>query len=742
MLLCYRYVVGRKEESSLPTNWPILGMLSALLKNGSRFHQFVMELLEQSGGTFVFKGPWFTNMDMMITSDPANVHYILTKNFPNFSKGPEFKKIFDIFGDGIFTAEHGSWESQRKTTKAFMMQPGFQELVATTSWNKVDTGVIPVMELVSETGTEVDVQELFQRLAFDCSCILVLGHDPTSLCKELPHLPHEKAFADIGEAALYRHILPQVIWKLQRWLQVGKERKLKEGMEGNGDDAPNIYQEFRRDNLLNLIMAVDLLPNRYVIGRKEKCSLPTNWPILGMSPAMLKNIGRLHQYTTEMLELSGGTFVFKGPWFTNMDRILTSDPANVHYILTKNFPNFSKGPEFKKIFDIFGDGIFAAEHESWEIQRKTIKALMMQPRFQELVATTSRNKVETGLIPILERAAKVGTEVDVQELFQRLAFDCSCIAVLGHDPASLCMELPHLPHERAFADIGEALEYRHILPQVIWKLQRWAQVGKERKLKEGMKNIYKFLAHCVSLKHQNYTARMGIGREDFDILSSYMRAIEGNGNDAPASQSHEFLIDTLWNLVGAGKDTISATLTWFFWLLATHPAEEEKIRLEICTTWKYTNMEELRKLIYLHAAMCEALRLFPPVAVQHKAPIEHDIPPSGHWIKPNTITFLSFYSMGRMKSIWGEDCLQFKPGRWISETGRIRIEPSYKFTAFNAGPRSCLGKEMSFTQMKIVAAAIISRFKIQVAEGHPVCPSTSIVLHMKHGLKVKVSKYE
>ncbi|KAL0306120.1 UNVERIFIED_CONTAM: Alkane hydroxylase MAH1 [Sesamum radiatum] len=142
MLLCYRYVVGRKEKSSLPTNWPVLGMLPALLKNGSRFHQFVTELAERSGGTFLFKGPWFTNMDMLLTSDPANIHYILTKSFPNFSKGPEFKKKFNFLGDGIFAAENESWERQRKAIKALMTQSGFQELVATTSWNKVETGLI------------------------------------------------------------------------------------------------------------------------------------------------------------------------------------------------------------------------------------------------------------------------------------------------------------------------------------------------------------------------------------------------------------------------------------------------------------------------------------------------------------------------------------------------------------------------------------------------------------------------
>ncbi|KAK4398736.1 Alkane hydroxylase MAH1 [Sesamum angolense] len=442
-----------------------------------------------------------------------------------------------------------------------------------------------------------------------------------------------------------------------------------------------------------------LLCYRYVVGRKEKSSLPTNWPVLGMLPALLKNGSRFHQFVTELAKRSGGTFLFKGPWFTNMDMLLTSDPANIHYILTKSFPNFSKGPEFKKKFDFLGDGIFAAENESWEIQRKAIKALMTQSGFQELVATTSWNKVETGLIPLMELVSETGTEVDVQEIFQRLAFDCSCAVVLGHDPTSLCKELPHLPHEKAFTDAEEAALYRHILPQVIWKLQRWLQVGKERKLKEGVEYFDRFLSHCISLKQQSYTAATEPGRQDFDILSSYMRAAEANGDDAP-NISQEFWRDDLLNLVVAGKDTISATLSWFFWLIATHPAEEEKIRLEICTNfqvgkWKYTNMEELRNLIYLHAAMCEALRLFPPVAVQHKAPVEHDILPTGHRIKPNTITLLSFYSMGRMKSIWGEDCLQFKPGRWISKTGLIRIEPSYKFTAFNAGPRSCLGKEMS-----------------------------------------------
>ncbi|PIN03669.1 Cytochrome P450 CYP4/CYP19/CYP26 subfamily [Handroanthus impetiginosus] len=446
-----------------------------------------------------------------------------------------------------------------------------------------------------------------------------------------------------------------------------------------------------------------------------------------MLPGVLLNSGRVHRYATKLLEQSGGTFLFKGPWFTNMDMLITSDPANVHHILTKNFSNFSKGPEFKKIFDVLGEGIFAAEAELWENQRRTIKSLMNRTSFQEYVAKTSWNKVETCLIPLLELVSETGMEVDIQELFQRLAYDCSCILALGYDPTSLCSELPYVPHEKAFVDLEEALLYRHILPEIFWKLQRWFHIGMEEKFRKGKEVIDQFLLHFISVKQQNFK-RILDQREDFDLLTSYMRVLAEKGG-AP-NISEEFWKDLVLNLIAAGKDTVSAALTWFFWLLTTNPAEEEKIRQEILTylpsvkevgKWKIPNRDELKNLIYLHGALCESLRLFPPVPFQHKAPLDQDVLPSGHQINPNTKTVLSFFSMGRMESIW--------------------VEPSFKFATFNAGPRSCLGKEMSFVQLKIIAVAIISRFHIRVKEGHPITPSASVILHMKHGLMVKVSKY-
>jgi cytochrome P450 len=181
--------------------------------------------------------------------------------------------------------------------------------------------------------------------------------------------------------------------------------------------------------------------------------------------------------------------------------------------------------------------------------------------------------------------------------------------------------------------------------------------------------------------------------------------------------------------------------------VATHPFIEAKILEENKENlpsrkdnWKYLQVEGLNKLIYLHGVICEVLRLYPPLPFEHKSSLKSDVLPSGHKIKPNTTILYSLYSVGRMEKLWGEDCLEFKPERWISKKGGIIQVPSYKFIALNAGPRSCLGKDISFIEIKMIAASILLNYQIQVVEDHPILPSISVILHMRHGLKVNVKK--
>ena len=117
--------------------------------------------------------------------------------------------------------------------------------------------------------------------------------------------------------------------------------------------------------------------------------------------------------------------------------------------------------------------------------------------------------------------------------------------------------------------------------------------------------------------------------------------------------------------------------------------------------------------------------------------IEDDVFPDGTVLKKGTKVVYAIYAMGRMEGIWGKDCRDFKPERWLRD-GRFMSESAYKFTAFNAGPRLCLGKDFAYYQMKFAAASIIYRYHVKVVKIHPVEPKLALTMYMKHGLKVNL----
>ncbi|PIN13097.1 Cytochrome P450 CYP4/CYP19/CYP26 subfamily [Handroanthus impetiginosus] len=470
--------------------------------------------------------------------------------------------------------------------------------------------------------------------------------------------------------------------------------------------------------LFILIITVLFLRNKI----QKKSSLPTNWPLVGMLPGLLKNCHRFHAYSAEVLNECGGTFEFKGPWFCNMNMLGTCDPANIDHIFSRNFSNYPKGPEFRKIFEIFGDGILNADFELWEFHRRTASSFMSDVKFYGLLERAVWHKVKAGLLPVLDYFWEQGIDADLQDIFHRFTFDNICKLVLDYDPCSLCIDLPYIPCENAFNEALEAIFHRHVLPESIWQLQKWLQIGKEKKLMEAWKAFDEFIYPRITSK------------DDFSFSTAFRKAYESK--NWSSSNSRDFIRDNALGLMLAGRDTSSTCLTWLFWLIARNPSTEIKIREEVENElhlkkdkkWRFFNVEESRKLIYLHGALCESLRLFPPVALEHKSPLKPDILPSGNFLQQNTKIIVSFYSVGRMEKVWGEDCLKFMPERWISPSGGIKHVPSYKF------PR------WLFFQMKMVAATIIYHYNIQLVEGHAVSPRDSVILQAKQGLRVKLSK--
>ncbi|CAN6290726.1 unnamed protein product [Urochloa humidicola] len=493
-----------------------------------------------------------------------------------------------------------------------------------------------------------------------------------------------------------------------------------------------------------------ILYYRHLQSKKTSPLAPTEWPIVGHLPGLIANIHHFHDWATGVLAGASYNFEARGGR-TGLRYFITCDPSNVRHIFTSNFANYPKGDEFAVIFDVLGGGIFNADGESWRRQRVKAQMLMTGPRFRAFTAASIRDKVERSLLLFLAAAAAGGEgspPCDLHDAFLRLTFDMTCTLVFGVDPGCLAVGLPVVPFARAMDDALETLFLRHITPTPLWKLMNRLEVGQEKKMAAARRTIDGFVAATVA-KRRADKLEQGL-TDSYDLLSSFICNEDDSGDDDDV-----FLRDTTVNLLLAGRDTTGAALSWFFYLLTQNPLVEQKLLDELAPVAARRkdaggadggmvtfDAGELGGLVYLHAALCECLRLYPSVPFEHKAVVADDVLPSGKEMKAGDKVLVFSYSMGRMEGVWGKDCEEFRPERWIGDEAgtKLRYEPSYKFISFNAGPRTCLGKEMAFVQMKVAAAAVLWNFAVELVPGHVVEPKLSIILHMKNGLAVRVRR--
>lgn len=369
--------------------------------------------------------------------------------------------------------------------------------------------------------------------------------------------------------------------------------------------------------------------------QKKRHGLPV-WPVLGMLPSLLSGIhNNTYEWISEVLCKQNGTFRFRGPVFSSLNCVVTADPRNLEHLLKTKFPNFPKGPFFRDtVRDLLGDGIFSADDETWQRQRKTASIEFHSAKFRQLTTESLLELVHARLLPVLEESLKNLTTLDLQDVLLRLTFDNVCMIAFGVDPGCLRPGLPHIPFAKAFEEATEATTLRFVTPTCIWKAMRYLDFGLEKKLKLWIKAVDEFAEDVIQTRKKELASQCDdddVKKQRSDLLTVFMRLRNENGQPF----SDKFLRDICVNFILAGRDTSSVALSWFFWLLDQNPDVEDKILAELCKivgerndidvkeeeineTGVVFRPEEIKKMEYLQAAISEALRLYPSVPVDHK----------------------------------------------------------------------------------------------------------------------------
>ncbi|WZZ46142.1 hypothetical protein YC2023_042401 [Brassica napus] len=314
-------------------------------------------------------------------------------------------------------------------------------------------------------------------------------------------------------------------------------------------------------------------------------SYPWNWPVFGMLPGVLLRLSRIDDIIW-VLEKNNLTFSFKGPWFARMDMLFTVDPANIQHMLSSNFSNYNKGPEFKELIDVFGGSILIADGELWKNLRMSSQAILSRQGFQNMSMSVTTSKLKDVLLPLFSRFSEDGTILDLQEVFQRFMFDTTLVTTIGSDPQSLSTEMPELELAKALENAGEAIVFRHFIPRFMWKFQTWMGLGQAKKLIDAGATFDRVCVKYILAKREEIRSQEIDHHQDHpdgeseDVLTYFMK-LDTSKYELLKPSDDKFLRDTIVASILAMRDTTSTALTWFFWLISENPYVEAKIRQEI-----------------------------------------------------------------------------------------------------------------------------------------------------------------
>ncbi|KAL0783229.1 hypothetical protein CaCOL14_001135 [Colletotrichum acutatum] len=159
----------------------------------------------------------------------------------------------------------------------------------------------------------------------------------------------------------------------------------------------------------------------------------------------------------------------------------------------------------------------------------------------------------------------------------------------------------------------------------------------------------------------------------------------------------------------ANGDTSVATLCWFVIAMLTYPHVLGKAQIMVDEVVGHDRLpvyKDREKLPYIDAMVEEVMRWRPilPAGLDHAAVEEDEY--KGYRIPKGATIIHSQWAITRDKEVYGADCDDFRPERWIENEDLPR-------TAFGYGRRLCPGRHVGREGLWVLFARIIWAFRLE-----------------------------
>ncbi|KAB8252456.1 cytochrome P450 [Aspergillus flavus] len=196
-----------------------------------------------------------------------------------------------------------------------------------------------------------------------------------------------------------------------------------------------------------------------------------------------------------------------------------------------------------------------------------------------------------------------------------------------------------------------------------------------------------------------------------DVFSWILDAFQ---NGPKTKQDHLDLHGDAYLIIVAGSDTTAATLTNLFFHLAADHTWQAKLQEELDALPELTQ-EKVTGVELLDALINETLRLHPavPSGTQRLTPPE-GLQIGDKYIPGDVMVCIPTHTLFRDERAFVRPD-EFLPQRWMTQPELVK--DASVFIPFNAGPYSCVGKQLALMELRRVTAEILTRYDVEFAQG-------------------------
>eukprot|EP00062_Callorhinchus_milii_P025751 gi/632987078/ref/XP_007910592.1/ PREDICTED: 25-hydroxyvitamin D-1 alpha hydroxylase, mitochondrial [Callorhinchus milii] len=165
-------------------------------------------------------------------------------------------------------------------------------------------------------------------------------------------------------------------------------------------------------------------------------------------------------------------------------------------------------------------------------------------------------------------------------------------------------------------------------------------------------------------------------------------------------------------LLLAGVDTISSTMSWTLYELSRHPDIQATLHREIKDILGDKLMPsyaDVARMTLMKAVVKEVLRLYPVIPGNARVIPDRDIQVGEYIIPQKTLITLCHYATSRDENVF-PDPNSFQPARWLNKHQSIH---PYASIPFGFGKRSCIGKRIAELEVYLAVARILTHFEVR-----------------------------